>query len=138
MTTKLMKTQRRAFQTGVAWALLSLCGAASGEIIDVRWNTEQSFERTQTLAAGKVVEICEKLPSGQTVAWAFDASTALNFNLHFHVGKDVTYLEKTDAVFEKQGKLVAPSGQEFCWMWSNPSTQAAKLTVRLRKPLPSL
>ncbi|MBL8308796.1 MAG: hypothetical protein JNL19_00095 [Burkholderiales bacterium] len=101
------------------------------EIVDVKWDDAGKFERMQVIAPGKFVEICENLPKGGSVAWEFKASAPLNFNVHFHRGKDVVYPEKQDGVSERQGTLAAPSKEDYCWMWTNKGTVPSDIRVRL-------
>lgn len=112
---------------------LSLSTVTRAELIDVKWNAEGKFERAQSIAPGKFVEICENLPKGSAVAWQFKASTPLNFNVHFHQGKDVAYPEKQDGVSERQGTLVAPSKEDYCWMWTNKGDAPSSIRVLLTK-----
>lgn len=111
----------------------ALSAAAQAEIIDVKWDARGQFERTQSIAPGKFVEICENLPKESVVTWYFSASAPLNFNIHFHQGKDVVFPEKQDGVSEREGTLIAPSKEDYCWMWSNKGAASASIRVRLAK-----
>ena len=116
---------------GLSWLLFSAVSHA--EIIDVEWDAAGKFERSQSVAASKFVEICENLPKDAVVNWQFKASAPLNFNIHFHQGKDVAFPEKQEGVSELQGSLVAQSREDYCWMWTNKGDAASNIRVLLAK-----
>lgn len=130
-----MKTKRYAFGKTVLVGLISLSlnAASRAEIIDVKWDATGKFERTHAIAPGKFVEICEKLPKGSAVDWQFNASAPVNFNVHFHQGKDVSFPEKQDSISERRGTLIAPSSEDYCWMWSNKGDAPSIVRVMLTK-----
>jgi hypothetical protein len=68
------------------------------------------------------------------VAWQFEASEALNFNVHYHEGKDVRFPAKQDGVTTLRGELKVERDHDYCWMWTNKGKRAATLTVLLKKP----
>ena len=106
---------------------------ARAQLVDIAWSAAGEFERSLTVAPDKFAELCGALNPGQSVQWRFEASKSLDFNLHFHVGKDVRYPARADQARELQGTLVVDSAQDYCWMWSNRSDAAASLQVHLRK-----
>ena len=65
--------------------------------------------------------------------WSFEADVALNFNVHYHVDKDVRYPAKKENVKRLQGDLSVDSRQDYCWMWSNKTTASTKLSVTLTR-----
>ena len=119
--------------TVVGLSVLALSATSHAELIDVKWNAEGKFDRTQSIAPGKFVEFCENLPKDSVVAWRFKASAPLNFNLHFHQGKAVAFPEKHDGVSELQGTFVAQSKEDYCWMWTNKGDTATNIQVLLAK-----
>ncbi len=118
---------------GLALSALALGTTSHAEIIDVKWDAEGRFDRTQSIAPGQFVEFCENLAKDGVVTWQFKASTPLNFNVHFHQGKDVAFPEKRDSVSELQGTLVAHSKEDYCWMWTNKGDAASNIRVLLAK-----
>ena len=117
----------------VGTSALVLSAVSHAEIVDVKWDATGKFERTQSIAPGKFVEICENLPKGSAVKWEFKASAPVNFNVHFHQGKEVSFPEKQDGVSELQGTLVTPSKEDYCWMWTNKGEAASNIHVLLTK-----
>jgi hypothetical protein len=115
--------------------LLALAGlssvAAQADVIDIAWGERGRFERRLTVAPGKFVEVCGGLTRADSVAWRFDASGPLNFDIHYHEGKDVRYPEQRDAVASASGQLRVVLDQDYCWMWSNRTGRPVSLDLEL-------
>jgi hypothetical protein len=118
---------------GVGLSALALSAVSHAELIDVKWNAEGKFDRTQSIAPGKFLEICENMAKGVAVTWEFKASAPVNFNVHFHQGKEVAFPEKQDSVSELQGTLVAQRKEDYCWMWTNKGDAPSNIRVLLAK-----
>jgi len=119
-----------------ALALAVACGAAQAAdaaLVPLEWTAAGEFIRDLTVPATRFVEVCGKLPAGARVAWAFDASGPLNFNIHFHEGKKVVFPAKRDAVAQADGVLDVRAEQDYCWMWTNPAPRAATLKLELKR-----
>jgi hypothetical protein len=86
----------------VGAALWMVAGVARAEVVDLQWQDEGRFERGLAIAPGKFAEICGPLEAGQSVQWSFKADRALDFNIRFHVGKDVRYPAQKDQVARLQ------------------------------------
>lgn len=114
-------------------SLLMGAAAARAEVIELQWQDAGRFERSLTIAPGKFAEICGPLEAGQAVQWSFDADRALNFNVHYHVDKDVRYPAKKENVKRLQGDLSVDARQDYCWMWTNKTTASTKLSVTLTR-----
>lgn len=119
--------------TMLGLSVLALSSVSQAEFIDGKWNADGKFDHTQSVASGKFVEICETLAKDSAVAWQFKASAPLNFNVHFHQGKEVAFPEKQDGVSELQGTLFAKSKEDYCWMWTNKGSAPITLGVLLAK-----
>ena len=107
--------------------------SASAEVVAIAWDTSGTFQRALAIGPGKFAEVCGTLTQGQSVAWAFTSDAPLNFNIHYHQGSSVVYPDRQDQVASLEGKLVAPTGQDYCWMWENKSTAKDTLSVVLRR-----
>ena len=118
-------------KTFTPWALLLAAAAAQAEIVDLKWSDNGRFQHSTELAPGKFAELCGPLQRGQSVKWTFAADRPLNFNVHYHVGKDVKYPAKQDQVSSQDGELRVDAAQDYCWMWTNKSGVVAKLSVTL-------
>jgi hypothetical protein len=113
--------------------LLSLCESAIAQIVPVEWDASGQFNKDLAIAPGKIVEVCEKLPSGARVAWSFEAAVSLDFNIHYHEGKEVHFPAKKSQVLKDAGTLVAALEQDYCWMWANKGAAEATLLIKLSK-----
>ncbi|MFT3957030.1 MAG: hypothetical protein QM722_22420 [Piscinibacter sp.] len=124
----------RVAASALAGAALCLGATfAHAEVVDLQWQEGGRFERSLTVAPGKFAEICGPLAPGQTVQWSFTAEQALNFNIHYHVDKDVHYPAKQDGVERAKGDLVVTSRQDYCWMWVNKAASPSRLTVAMTR-----
>ena len=115
----------------IAAALLAALPQARGDVVDIRWSADAGFTHKAAVAAGKFVEVCGKLAAGQNVRWRFEATAPVDFNVHYHLGKDVEYPAKLSAVTTGEDTLQVMVGQDYCWMWSNKSSVPAMLSVNL-------
>ena len=115
----------------LAVAVLAL--PAHAEVVDIDWGGGGRFERTLSLPAGKFAELCGKLAKGDRVQWTFTADQPVDFNIHYHVGKEVVYPAKRDGAKQLAGEFVAPMDQDYCWMWSRKSGPDAKAQVTLKR-----
>lgn len=106
--------------------------AASAEIVDIKWS-DGTFSHKASIAPKKFLEVCGKQKMGDSVAWQFKGSAATDFNIHYHVGKEVSYPENRKDVTSADGTLSAPLDQDYCWMWSNRSAQAVDIEVNLKQ-----
>ena len=119
-------------RTTVLLLALMLPVAAFADIVDIKW-VDGSFSHKASIAPKKFLEICGKQKKGDGVAWQFKGSAPTDFNIHYHVGKEVSYPENRKDVTSADGTLSAPLDQDFCWMWSNRSAQAVDLEVSLKQ-----
>ena len=88
----------------------------------------RAIEDVLQTQAGRTADL-----KGSAVTWEFKASAHLNFNVHFHQGKEVSFPQKQDSVPERQGTLIAPSKEDYCWMWTNKGDAASNIRVLLAK-----
>lgn len=133
-----MKAAQRA--TSCRWEVRTLAlieafiaVSALAGVVDIEWDASGHFERTLSVAPRKFAEVCGKLSAGSKVHWHFVAITPMDFNVHYHVGKDVVFPSKLTDVAMAQGTLDAKLDQDYCWMWSNKSAAAATLTISLSR-----
>ena len=117
----------------VAAAAGLVSAPARAEIVDIAWASDGTFEHRFEVKPGQFAEVCGKLDKGQAVRWRFESPQALHFNIHYHVGKDVVYPVQQAGTAKSEGRLAVALDQDYCWMWSNKSTQPATLQVRLAR-----
>lgn len=106
-----------------AAALTALLALATSQpvpaaVVEIAWSAQGRFEHTLSVVPGKFGEICGALDAGATVTWRFEAEVPMDFNIHHHVGKEVVFSAKEAARKSGTGRLVAPTRQDYCWMWS--------------------
>jgi hypothetical protein len=129
----------RIFCACLALCAISTVGVANqarANVIDIVWKKDgasQRFTNEATVAEKKVVEMCGKLKKGDVIRWKFVASGPLDFNIHYHEGKNVEFLVKTDGALSGGNQLVAPVDQDYCWMWTNPGAKEATITIDLSR-----
>jgi hypothetical protein len=80
----------------------------------------------------QIAEECFKLLAGETIGYTFEATSPVDFNIHFHRGKDVEYPVKGDQVREAADRFTAPVTEEFCLMWTNRTLQMVTVKGQLR------
>jgi hypothetical protein len=114
-------------------ANLLACELAHAELVPVTWDPSGHFAHQTKVPPGKFVEVCEKLPQGSKVRWSYKSAAPMDFNIHYHEGKDVKFPAKQNASAAAEGVLDAATEQDFCWMWTNRSKAAAALQLTLRR-----
>ncbi|MEL4179387.1 hypothetical protein AABB87_11260 [Roseateles sp. PN1] len=127
------KSARSALAVSVALLLGMGPSLAWAEITPLVWSEAGVFEAKLPVAAGKFAEVCGPVAEGQRIAWQFESDQALDFNIHFHLGKQVSYPERQKQVQRAQGELTVSAPQDHCWMWSNKGSSAGTLTLRLKR-----
>lgn len=128
-----LATRCRHPARAVVLALVVIATDAMADVVDIAWDTAGRFERTLDVAPGKLVEVCGKLTARTKVRWDYRAAAPLDFNVHYHVGKTVMFPAKRAAAATAQGTLDTKIEQDYCWMWTNRSTEPAALTVKLQR-----
>jgi len=117
----------------LAAATLALCKTAAAQMVPIEWDAAGQFGQELAVAPGKFVEACEKLPKDAKVSWSFEAATPVDFNIHYHEGKQVRFPARKNRVAKAAGSLLAPRAQDYCWMWTNKGSAEAMLSFRLNK-----
>ena len=118
------------------WAglLLGAMGsAANAQLVDIVWSEQGRFEQQHSIAPGKALELCGRLPKGLEVRWSFEASGPTEFNIHYHQGEKVVYRAKRIKVSRARDRLHASLEQDYCWMWHNKSPHALTLRAALAR-----
>lgn len=118
---------------GLGLALLPLGAAlAAPHIVDIRWDASGRFAHQAEVPAGKFLEVCGALKSGQKIAWSFQGPEAMNFNIHYHLGKETVYPVKLASVRDATQTLTVQAEQVHCWMWTNKGSAPASLDLVLK------
>jgi hypothetical protein len=122
-------------RTSIAWAAATLCGGtlAASHIVDIAWSPDGRFAHKAQIAAGRFVEVCGKLAVGDGVRWAFTTGAPVDFNIHYHVGKDAVFPARQPQVSSGRDTLKVTAAQDYCWMWTNRGSAPLSLTVELAR-----
>jgi hypothetical protein len=83
------------------------------------------------LAPGAFEEMCFELGAGQSIRYTFDAGAPLEFNIHWHRGREVVYPVRSSAVARRGGSFRATEKEAYCLMWTNRGRVAVELRARL-------
>lgn len=116
-------------------AAAALCGAAgaSSHIVDIAWAPDGRFAHDAKVAAGKFVEVCGKLATGDSVRWSFTAAAPVDFNIHYHVGKDAVFPARQAQVAVGRDTLNVTAAHDYCWMWTNKGSAPVSLKFELAR-----
>jgi hypothetical protein len=99
---------------------------------DIVW-VNDAFSNTEKIAPGKIAEQCTEMERGANVRWKFIADGPLQFNIHRHVGNEVTYANRSYNTRELDG-VFKPVGQfQWCWMWTNETAAVVSLRVEMKR-----
>lgn len=98
---------------------------AGGEVI------QDSF----TIKAGGSYEECIELKPGQVFDYDYDASSFVNFNVHYHTEDGVEYPVKRKGRMMGKGMIdptthdfYTPKQEFYCLMWDNLNDEAVKVS----------
>ena len=114
---------------------LALPIAANADIVDIEW-ADGTFTHKASIVPKKFLEVCGKQKKGDVVAWKFKGGAPTDFNIHYHLGKEVRYPENRKEVASAEGTLAVALDQDYCWMWSNRTGQVVDLDVSLAQTKP--
>jgi hypothetical protein len=135
MKFSLRPSAKRRF--AITASVLMVAGAAASSAVadddDIHWDAQGNAHRTLHLEPGKVAEYCGELSAHEKVQWQFDATSPLDFNIHFHTGGEVSMPAKADGVAASKGILDPASAQDYCWMWTSRGTLASSIEVSLKR-----
>ncbi len=114
------------------FALACSVSNSQAEIISFKLDANLSFKTQLNIQPGKFSEVCGKLKKGNLIRWQFDSSASLDFNIHYHEGKEVIFPYKMNAIKSAKEEFLISRDQDYCWMWTNKSSEAVKLEMNLR------
>jgi hypothetical protein len=121
-----------AAQTLLLSALVFSSTTCKAEVISFKLEANPSFKTQANIQPGKFSEVCGKLKKGNLIRWQFDSSAPLEFNIHYHEGKNVVFPYKMSAIKSGEEELLISLDQDYCWMWTNKSKEEVKLEMSLR------
>src|SRR5258708_17968379 len=65
-----------------------------------------------------IQEECLRIGKGEKRAYQWKSDAPVDFNIHYHRGNDVFFPVKRERALSADDTFVAPSGEDYCWMWS--------------------
>ena len=122
----------RAAQIFLLSAFIFCFSTCKAEIFSFKLDANPSFKTQANIQPGKFSEVCGKLKKGNLIRWQFDSSGPLEFNIHYHEGKNVIFPYKMSAIKSGEEELLISLDQDYCWMWTNKSKEEVKLEMSLR------
>ena len=72
-------------------------------------------------------EDCRAMMAGEAFSYRFEASGALDFNIHYHESGVVTKPVDLLSVKEHEGRFEAQTAQTYCLMWTGTSQEDVQL-----------
>ncbi len=106
---------------------------ASTPIAELRWSADGRFVHQAQIKPKAFVEVCGELAANTSVSWSFKATHPLDFNVHYHVGKNVVYPVKPSRLESASDSLTVTDTQHYCWMWTNKGPETVTLRTELRR-----
>lgn len=72
-------------------------------------------------------EHCVELAAGERVRYRYSATADVDFNIHYHQGKDVLYPVKSTGGRSVDAVYTAPHADTYCLMWERKGDGAARI-----------
>lgn len=123
----------RALALMLAAAVHAGSAHAATHIVDIAWSPEGRFSLQAEIPAGQFIEACGSLAAGDQISWRFTTTAPVEFNIHYHVGKEAVYPARQAEVSAGRDRLKVTAAQDHCWMWTNKGPAPVSLTVELAR-----
>ncbi len=81
-------------------------------------------------------EVCVELKAGDRVRYQFRASGDVDFNIHYHRGKEVFYPVKSAATRSADAVFTAPHADGYCLMWERKGEGAVRVDGVVERAVP--
>ncbi len=103
--------------------------------ICLAWSAHASGNNNTSLslAPGGAHEVCLTLTMQETLHYTFTGSAALDFNIHYHVDKQVHYPVRKNVKSVTAGVFIPTSRQHYCLMWKNKNNSPVELVFNHEK-----
>jgi hypothetical protein len=108
------------------WRAWSFALVVVGTVAPAAGATQGRIELA--IAAGRADEVCMPLKAGTTLAWNFDASAPVDFNLHRHRGAQVLMPVERKAVASDRAAHRVDATSTWCLMWTAPPDRGATVS----------
>ena len=107
----------------VVFSLFIISGCSS---LQIRAETEV------TMNPSKIHEECMKLLPGDVLSYSFNASDPVDFNIHFHDEKNISYPVSKKRISGYEGTYSPAKEHMYCIMWTNVQKFDVQLTYALK------
>lgn len=77
-------------------------------------------------------ELCKRIRPDQKFVYSFESSGPVNFNVHYHRGKEVSYPVSEEKISTSKGYYSPKKEKIFCLMWTNPQPESVNLSFKYR------
>ncbi len=82
---------------------------------------------TVNVWSNKKFETCFDLALGETLAYRFNATDSVLFNIHYHQENEVIHAISEHLIARRNGTFEPDISARYCLMWTNPNTRTAKI-----------
>lgn len=118
-----MRACRTVVLTGIVLGCLPLVGLGQTQLIRIPTPSKPAPWRQLVAAPRDFVELCTDVKAHSALSWQFEAEHPVGFNTHFHQKGAVKLPESMTAISAAKGRLVPSGDHDFCWMWTNPTSE---------------
>ena len=81
----------------------------------------------------RIAEECFALAAGERIDYQFEATTAVDFNLHTHRGNDIITPVDVKRTRAQAGVFASPAAESYCMMWTNVGAVPAHVIGQWRR-----
>jgi len=96
-------------------------------VLNAQFVAAKTIKKTLQIRPGKIQESCVTLKASQSISYSFTSNAPLDFNIHYHQGKQVVYPVKLNGKKSHKANFKANLGQDYCLMWSNKTSKIVQL-----------
>lgn len=87
-----------------------------------------------TVKPGGFGERCLRVERDGALGYEFSADGDVDFNLHYHRGKEIFYPVRSTAVRGDRSRFIAPAADDYCLMWENRGALPVRIQGRIDRP----
>ncbi len=110
----------------IIFVFLCACIPGACSTLPVKEHTEV------TINPSLVYEDCVELFPRQVLAYAFDCTKSVDFNIHYREGSHLIYKMTKNNTTIHQGKFYTDKKQFYCLAWTNPHSSPTRLKYSFR------
>ena len=112
-------------------ALLIAMAVAGPAAATVSTAAHEVFDRE--LRPGGFDEVCVRLVRDEAIDYRFEATAPVEFNIHYHRGRDVFYPVRLAQVRGAAAQFRAPAADDYCLMWENTGAGTVRVQGALTR-----